>query len=240
MVQVLEVKITFRKERGEKVPSFLYMKILESAPERYDRGIRMLSRGRIDEVYEIIARRAAGEGKSVLDIGCGTGNVSLACAAKGASVRGIDINPGMLEIAEKKAKDAGLDKRVEFIEIGVAEIRSYIKDRSVDACVSCLAFSEMSEDEQSYAISSAYSVLKDGGIMIIADESVPESSVKRFLNALVQVPVRLLAYVLTQSTTHPVRNIRSKLERSNFVDVETKRMWRDSFMIVIARREKAE
>ena len=35
--------------------SFAWMKFLESAPERYDRGMQLLSRGRIGDVYERIA-----------------------------------------------------------------------------------------------------------------------------------------------------------------------------------------
>ena len=83
--------------------SFVWMKVLESAPERYDRGIRMLSCGRIEAAYERIAALVAAPGKRILDIGCGTGGVSLACAARGAAVTGIDIDAGMLEVARRKA-----------------------------------------------------------------------------------------------------------------------------------------
>jgi len=31
---------------------YVYIKVLESAPTRYDQGIRMLSRGVIDDVHE--------------------------------------------------------------------------------------------------------------------------------------------------------------------------------------------
>jgi hypothetical protein len=40
------------------------MRVLESAPERYDRGIRLLSRGRIAAVYARIAALAAAPGTS--------------------------------------------------------------------------------------------------------------------------------------------------------------------------------
>ena len=82
--------------------TFVWMKVLESAPERYDRGIGVLSGGRIGNVYERIAALAAAPGKRVLDIGCGTGGVSLACAARGALVTGIDIDTGMLGVARAK------------------------------------------------------------------------------------------------------------------------------------------
>ena len=82
--------------------SFVWMKVLESAPERYDCGIRMLSGGRIAEAYERIAALVAAPGTRILDIGCGTGGVTLACAARGASAIGIDIDAGMLEVARTK------------------------------------------------------------------------------------------------------------------------------------------
>jgi 2-polyprenyl-3-methyl-5-hydroxy-6-metoxy-1,4-benzoquinol methylase len=68
-------------------------------PERYDRGVELLSRGRIGDVYSRMAVLAASPGKHVLDLGCGTGGVALPCAARGAHVVAIDSNAGMLEIA---------------------------------------------------------------------------------------------------------------------------------------------
>lgn len=216
--------------------SFVFMKILESTPERYDRGIQVLSRGRIEGIYERISETVAGEGKMVLDIGCGTGNVSLACAAKGATVVGIDINSGMLEIAEQKAIKAGLSERTEFLDIGVAEMRNRFEEKTMDACVSCLAFSELSSEEQSYAISAAYSILKPGGVLIIADEVTPRSFARRVVHALTQAPIRFLAYILTQSTTRPVDDLTPKLRHAEFTDIEITRTWGDSFMIARAHR----
>ena len=40
-------------------------------------------------------------GQNVLDIGCGTGALTLRAANKGARVKGIDLNAQMLEIAKK-------------------------------------------------------------------------------------------------------------------------------------------
>ena len=101
-------------ESHHKMSSFVWMKVLESAPERYDRGIRMLSGGRIEEAYDRIAKLIAAPGKRILDIGCGTGGVTLACAARGAAVTGIDIDAGMLEVARKKPVPAS--GSVEFLE----------------------------------------------------------------------------------------------------------------------------
>lgn len=45
-------------------------------------------------------------GERVLDIGCGFGSTSLAVAARGATVHGIDISPPMIERAEARAAAA--------------------------------------------------------------------------------------------------------------------------------------
>lgn len=94
------------------VSSFVSMKLLESAPRRYDWGIRMLTHGGIGEGYECIARLVAAPGKRILDIGCGTGSASLACAARGAVVTGIDVDTCMLEVVRGRPEPTA--GRVEF------------------------------------------------------------------------------------------------------------------------------
>ena len=97
-------------------------------PERYDRGILMLSGGHIPEVYRRLAEEVAAPGRRVLDIGCGTGGASFACAARGAKVVGIDIDAGMLEVARRKPAPEG--GTVEFIQLGAAEIEDRFRPGS--------------------------------------------------------------------------------------------------------------
>jgi len=44
-------------------------------------------------------------GKDLLDLACGTGNVSFAMARRGYRVTGLDLSPQMLDVARKKAQD---------------------------------------------------------------------------------------------------------------------------------------
>jgi len=53
-------------------------------------------------------------GRTVLDLGCGSGEVSLIAARLNASVTGVDIVPAMVEIAAAEASAAGLADRTQF------------------------------------------------------------------------------------------------------------------------------
>ena len=117
------------------------MKLLESAPRRYDTGIALLTRGKLDTAYDNLVSHVK-KGDTVLDIGCGTGALSIKAAQKGAIVKGIDVNPYMLFIAQKKA--AALKVPVEFVEMGVAELG--VDSTHYDVVMSGLCFSELTED----------------------------------------------------------------------------------------------
>lgn len=188
------------------------MKILESAPTRYDRAIRMLTFGRLDNAYNRLTSYIGNE-QRVLDLGCGTGALTLRAAQKGAHVVGIDINPGMLEIARKRAKAEGLEPDIELREMGVAELDGE-EPASFDVVMSGLCFSELTEEELSYALKETKRILKPGGLLLIADEVKPRAGAKRLLTWLIRLPLLVITYVLTQTTTHAVRNLPEKIEQA--------------------------
>lgn len=224
-----------RKEASEAMSTFAYMKVLESAPARYDRGIRILSRGRIESVYARIAKMVAAPGRRILDIGCGTGGVSLACATRGADVIGIDRSPGMLEVARSKST-SGVSGRVEWMELSAAEIGDRVPEESLDAAVACLSFSELSREEQRYVLEVVRSCLRPRGVLVIADEAVPSTRLRRIGYRLARLPVAGFAYALTQTRTHPLRDPTALVREAGFVDVESERLWSGSFVILRAGR----
>jgi ubiquinone/menaquinone biosynthesis C-methylase UbiE len=59
---------------------------------------------------------------TVLDLGCGVGRWSRWLAARGAQVTGVDLSPTMIEIARRRARDAGLTKRCRFLVQDVAKL----------------------------------------------------------------------------------------------------------------------
>jgi 2-polyprenyl-3-methyl-5-hydroxy-6-metoxy-1,4-benzoquinol methylase len=90
---------------------------LNTLVNRFFRGPTFVRRM---EMLEALLRREGMEGARVLDLGCGSGQVSLLAAALGARVHGIDIAPRMLEIARQAAAGAGLSERTLFEEGDVA------------------------------------------------------------------------------------------------------------------------
>lgn len=193
------------------------MRILESAPRRYELGIRLLTLGHLDIAYDRLASHIE-RGQQVLDIGCGTGALSLRAARRGAKVKGIDINAQMLEIAEQRVKREGLTELVELVEMGVAELDGEEAQR-YDAVMSGLCLSELSDDEVKYTLKQIGRILRPGGLVLIADEIKPHGFSNRVIHSLIRIPLAALTYVITQQTTRPVTKLPERLKAAGFAIV---------------------
>ncbi len=77
-----------------------------SIVERYARPTGPWS---IDFAFRVAGRL---RGKTVLDVGAGTGENSLVFAALGAHVTSLDISPGSLEVVRRRAEISGIADRV--------------------------------------------------------------------------------------------------------------------------------
>ena len=58
-----------------------------------------------------LAKQASALGHAVLELGCGTGRVTIPIARAGVEVVGLDNAPAMLDVARRKAAAAGVDVR---------------------------------------------------------------------------------------------------------------------------------
>lgn len=192
--------------------TYVLMRVLESAPRRYELGIRLLTFGSVGRAYDELVRRIEA-GQRVLDIGCGTGALALRAARRGASVKGIDVDAQMLEIARSRVTEAHLEQRVELAEQGVAELDAE-KPASYEAVTSGLCLSELSEDELAYTLDQVARVLRPGGLLLVADEVRPRGLARRVVHATIRAPLVALTYVLTQQTTHALRDLPGKLAKA--------------------------
>lgn len=209
------------------------MKVLESAPARYDRGLRLLTLGRLDKVYARLSGNIK-EGQRVLDIGCGTGALAVRAARRGARVKGIDVNPQMLEIAQRRVDREGLGPNVELCELGVAELGAE-KEGTYDVVTSGLCFSELTENELVYAMKEIRRILKPGGLLLVADEVRPKNLAKRLLISLVRFPLVVITYVLTQTTTRSVANLPARIKEAGLTICSADSNITGNFMAIVAR-----
>jgi ubiquinone/menaquinone biosynthesis C-methylase UbiE len=210
------------------------MRILESAPRRYELGIRLLTLGRLDQAYDRLASHIERD-QQVLDLGCGTGALTLRAAHRGARVKGIDINAQMLGIAGQRVREAGLTETVELVEMGVAELDGE-EAHHYDAVMSGLCFSELSEDEVTYTLQEVVRILRPGGLLLIADEIKPRGLLKRLIHSLIRVPLAGLTYFITQQTTHPTSNLSERLTDAGLLIVSARSSPLGSFGEFVARK----
>ena len=208
------------------------MRVLESASGRYDRGIRLLTRGGVDAAYDFLAAQVQ-PGQRLLDIGCGTGALTLRGAERGAEVVGIDINPEMLNIARAKIEGRGLSKQVELREMGVAELDAE-PEATFDVVMSGLCFSELSPDERRYALRQARRLLKPGGLLLLADETLPDTLGRKLAHWAIRIPLAALTYLLTQTTTHAVPDLPDLVRAGGFRIEQTRRNRLHDFTALIA------
>jgi SAM-dependent methyltransferase len=71
---------------------------------------------------DLVGRLAPKAGERWLDVGCGPGAVALRAARAGAEVTGLDLAPGLIETARRRAAEEGLSIR---FDVGDAEALPY-------------------------------------------------------------------------------------------------------------------
>lgn len=138
----------------------------------YDVGVRLTMReGRwrpliIDAVADVAP-------SVVVDIGCGTGALSIPIAGRlpRARVIGVDGDPEVLEIARSKL---GADA-VEWVE-GLAGALP-IDDGEADAVVTSLVLHHLPLATKRELLADAHRILRPGGRLIVADWAAPQDLV---------------------------------------------------------------
>jgi ubiquinone/menaquinone biosynthesis C-methylase UbiE len=215
--------------------SLALMRLLESAPARYDAGMWALTLGKVDRIRDTLAEAAVHSPSArVLEIGCGTGALTEKLLARGAHVTAVDQNPEMLERARARLAQSS-PNAITFIERTASEIDAF-PESSFDAVVASLSLSEMSSQERSFVLKCAIRVLRPGGVIAIADEVRPRSSIERALQTVVRGPQAALAWLVVGSVSSPIADLAAELVAAGLF-IRSERRWLfQTLAVVIAER----
>jgi ubiquinone/menaquinone biosynthesis C-methylase UbiE len=137
--------------------------IEERAARRYDRSTRSHRMAEMKEYAREVARHIGDRG-SVLEVAPGPGYLAIELAKMGVyKVTGLDISRNFVEIAQRNAREAGVN--VEFRQGNVSDIP--FPDDTFDFIICTAAFKNFKEPAR--ALEQMHRVLRPGGTALIVD-----------------------------------------------------------------------
>jgi putative AdoMet-dependent methyltransferase len=138
--------------------------------ERYDASVAARKAdglwARYDDVLDLVVERAGVAcGSRVLDIGCGTGQLTARCAALGAQALGLDPSLSMVERARAKPELAGAS----FAVVSDPFLCIPCGDAELDCVVSTYAFHHVPYERHGEALAEMLRVLAPAGTVALGD-----------------------------------------------------------------------
>lgn len=129
---------------------------------------------RLDKKLRLRAGKDHGDNKAaILDLACGTGDLTIALARKGWSLTGVDVSEGMVEKARQKCVEKGVEASFE-----IASADSLPYDDGAFSAVA-ISFGIRNFDRRSECIDEIFRVTAPSGELMILEFAVPRCKVWR-------------------------------------------------------------
>lgn len=153
-------------------------KLFDSIAGTYDRFNHLLSLN-VDKRWRRRAVKRLRKAGSLLDVATGTADLAMEIVRqdKAASVLGMDISTGMMEIGRTKVEKAGMQDRISFMEGSALEMP--FVEGEFDAVVCAYGVRNFSDLDT--GLSELHRVLADGGQLMILEFSYPSNAFVRAL-----------------------------------------------------------
>lgn len=107
------------------------------------------------------------EGSTILEIGCGTGISTQALSEQGATVYGVDVDEGALEVAKERLTLAGYKPRVSCINGD--NIKAHYKDQKFDLIIYYAVLEHMTVKERLSSLKQAWEMLNPGAFLVVIE-----------------------------------------------------------------------
>ncbi|MBW4646978.1 MAG: methyltransferase domain-containing protein [Goleter apudmare HA4340-LM2] len=147
--------------------------------DEFDTGIRQLL-PKYDEMLEVIAHCLPTSTRRILELGCGTGELSLKILNRypEAKIIALDYSPRMLEFAQAKITAAGYEQRWTGVQADFGDWAHHPAEfdigREFDACVSSLAIHHLKDEIKFKLFQQIADSLSHHGCFWNADPVLPE------------------------------------------------------------------
>lgn len=216
--------------------SYIYMKSLEKKAGKYDKGIKILTLGRLPKIKQYIVDDYLKKDEILLDVGMGTGTFAILCAKKGLNVVGIDFSEKMLDIARKNIEKEDLTETIEIVKMPVIELDEKFADNSFDKVTAILVFSELYFKEQEFCLNQIFRILKENGEFILIDEVKPKIFWRKVLYFIIRIPLALITFIKAHVSIKSLEDIEKRLQNHSFIIIEEKLYLLDSLKIIRSKK----
>lgn len=117
----------------------------------------------VDYIEEIIKRKNT-KVQNILELACGTGNLTIPLTKKGYDIAGIDISFEMLNVAREKAQKD--DVELVLLQQDIGELEFDVENLDCVLC-GCDGFNYLTyDDEMENCFSKVYELLREDGLFI--------------------------------------------------------------------------
>jgi S-adenosylmethionine-dependent methyltransferase len=103
----------------------------------------------------------------ILEIGCGTGPLTVALCEQDACVTAIDMDEVLLLVAKQRCSEYGL--HADFVRANSTEIDFLFRDRHFDFVIFSASLEHMTHEERMKVMKSSYSMLQPGDLWCVVE-----------------------------------------------------------------------
>lgn len=116
------------------------------------------------DLIELLAAQHGRGSATILDLGCGTGRHAIVLAGRGSAVTGVDVSAEMLQLAERRAAEVG----VQGLDLMVGDVRNFRIDRRYDVVLLMFAVLgyQVTDVDVASTLETAAIHLNPGGVVV--------------------------------------------------------------------------